>query len=72
MPNGHHIEIRPLKSVLIRTIPELAAELRDDRRVLFLGHRTTVNITHCNGSHAKAPIGRIVQTLSADCFLPAE
>jgi len=37
MPNGHHIEIRPLKSVLIRTIPELAAELRDDRRVLFLG-----------------------------------
>jgi len=55
MPNGHHIEIRPLKSVLIRTIPELAAELRDDRRVLFLGHRTTVNITHCNGSHAKAP-----------------
>ena len=37
MPNGHHIEIRPLKWVLIRTIPEVAAELRDDRRVLFLG-----------------------------------
>lgn len=71
MPNGHHIEIRPLKWVLIRTIPELAAELRDDQRVLFLGRARTVNTTHCNGSHAKAPIGRIVQTLSADCFLRA-
>lgn len=28
MPNGHHIEIMLLKWVLIRTIPELAAELR--------------------------------------------
>ena len=27
MPNGHKVEVSPLKRVLLRTIPELAPEL---------------------------------------------